>query len=148
MKNDSPRVASNQFTRVDLKATGETDASVLADLLRQTFAAIDEMALPPDDKTEGPVIGFRATAPNTSLLIAEVVNAAMAESDAQNVRVLAVDIAGIMPADDGIRCWGYLAVADRASERPAFTISGTPIFTHEGKIARGELALQIERVDK
>jgi hypothetical protein len=72
----------------------------------------------------------------------------MAESDVQHVRVLAVDIAGIMPVDEGIRCWGYLAVADRTAERPAFTISGDPILIQDGATVRGDLTLLIERVEK
>lgn len=56
------------------------------------------------------LIGFRSIATGIADLLAAVVEDAFGEAEAQGTRVVAAEVSGVMPVDDGVRCWGFVSV--------------------------------------
>ncbi|MGB3305418.1 MAG: hypothetical protein WBA63_04470 [Thermomicrobiales bacterium] len=129
---------------VTVDVAGGTEAALIASALRAVFRHTDDL---PEDgaETDGEIIGFRATGNQLADLLVNAIHAALDEADAQHVTVLGVDVAGVMPIDEGLRCWGYLATSARSEDRPTCTIEGEPAIVRCDDQFSAEFTLRIER---
>lgn len=129
---------------VTIDVAGGTEAALIASALRAVLRRTDDL---PEDGAEmgGEIVGFRATGKQLSDVLVNAIHAALDEADAQRVTVLGVDVAGVMPIDEGLRCWGYLATSARSEGRPTCTIEGSPSIDRRDDLFHAEFALRIER---
>lgn len=72
----------------------------------------------PDHPEARALIGFRSVAVDLPALACLVVEDALAEADAQDARVVAADVSGVMRTDEGWRCWGFLDVEPSGNPIP------------------------------
>lgn len=135
--NDSSANATNTSGQRGIQVTARDETSLLAEVLRQVFRRTDDNSDESDvqlaSSSEGEIIGFRATAIDAATLLGATVTAALDEADSQNVTVLGVEIGGVMPISDGIRCWGYLTTTPRTS-----LTSNTLVVSSSSLIADGD----------
>ena len=133
-----------QAASLTIDVAGGTEAALIASALRAVFRLTDDL---PEDgaETNGEIIGFRATGKQLADVLVNAIHAALDEADAQRVTVLGVDVAGVMPIDEGLRCWGYLATSARSEGRPTCTIEGEPSIARRDNQFYAEFALRIER---
>ncbi|HWV35791.1 MAG TPA: hypothetical protein VNZ55_09160 [Thermomicrobiales bacterium] len=126
-----------------IDVAGGTEAALIANALRAVFRHTDDL---PEDgaETNGEIIGFRATGKQLADVLVNAIHAALDEADAQRVTVLGVDVAGVMPIDEGLRCWGYLATSARSEGRPTCTIEGEPAIVRRDDRFSAEFTLRIE----
>jgi len=143
---DHPTSVSEHHEPVTIAADATEERELILALLRRVFQEIDGMPTNPDQQPEDGVaiVGFRATASDLSSLILAALDAALEEADAQQVTVVGVDVAGIMPIDEGVRCWGYLATIDREAPRPAITVVPPVTVVHGPTNVRAEAQLRLE----
>ena len=133
-----------QAAAVTIDVAGVTEAALIASALRAVFRHTDD--LPGDGaETGGEIVGFRATGKQLADVLTNAIHAALDEADAQRVTVLGVDVAGVMPIDEGLRCWGYLATSARSEGRPTCTIAGAPAIVRHDDQFSAEFKLRIER---
>lgn len=93
------------------------------------------------------LIGFRSVAPDFAALVAATVEDAFREAEAQGARVVAAEVSGVMPIDEGMRCWGFVSVvmvpAEGASTMPRVT--GSPAIERGAGTIAATFSLAVER---
>lgn len=148
--NDSSANATNTSGQRGIQVTARDETSLLAEVLRQVFRRTDDnsdesdVQLASSSESEGEIIGFRATAIDAATLLGTTVTAALDEADSQNVTVLGVEIGGVMPISDGIRCWGYLTTTPRTSLTSNTLVVSSSSLIADGDCLHAEVVLTIE----
>ena len=101
------------------------DESTLVQILLDRIAALTIARAPVLD---GPpmLIGFRSVASSVATLLATVTEDAFGEAEAQGTRVIAAEVSGVMPIDEGLRCWGFVSVVPTPDHPPVPRILETP----------------------
>jgi len=146
--NDSSAAVTNTSGERRIQVTARDETSLLAEVLGQVFHSTDDM--PGESRAqstsapEGEIIGFRATAIDAATLLGATVTAALDEADSQNVSVLGVEIGGMMPTSEGVRCWGYLTTTPRTSSlATAFIVSSSRLVVNGDRL-HAEVVITIE----
>ncbi|MGC4108325.1 MAG: hypothetical protein QM753_18545 [Thermomicrobiales bacterium] len=100
-------------------------------------AVLDQVILATQTTTSAPaasfLIGFRSVADDLPALLAQAVGDAFGEADAHGATAIGAEVSGVMPIDEGLRCWGFVSVVPAAQPTPAPRIAGTPKVTREGR---------------
>ena len=131
-----------------IRVTARNETSLLTEVLRRVFYAQGdiprELGAQSVRAPEGEIIGFRAAAIDATTLLGATVTAALDEADSQNVTVLGVEIGGVMPISDGIRCWGYLTTTPRTSLTSSTLVVNSSSLIADGDCLHAEVVLTIE----
>ncbi|MGN6485814.1 MAG: hypothetical protein ACTHMX_15595 [Thermomicrobiales bacterium] len=109
--------------------TAPDEAALVQAVLDQVLA---RPSSPVDDAPTRPhLIGFRSVAADLPALLAATVEQAFGEAAGQGARVIAAEISGVMPVDDGVRSWGFVTVVPEPGALAVPAVIGVPVISRE-----------------
>lgn len=119
-------------TATDPRAIPITASAATAPALVE--AVLDRViaALPPSAPRDGAgLIGFRSVAPDLASLLAATIEGAFGEAEAQGAAVVAAEVSGVMPVDEGLRCWGFVSAVPASGPPPMPQVVASPAVTRQ-----------------
>lgn len=123
-----PIAAEPQPRTVPITASAATAPALVQAVLDRVIAA-----LPPTQHNgaSATLIGFRSVAPDLDSLLATTVEGAFGEAEAQGAAVVSAEVSGVMPVDEGLRCWGFVSAVPASGAPPMPQVIGSPAVTRQ-----------------
>jgi len=128
MPSPHPQPAEAPAAPVDrIVVTAPNEAALVQAVLDRAVALSAAEDAPAHDQ----VIGFRSVAVDLPSLLAETVEQAFGEAAVQGARVIGAEVSGVMPIDEGIRCWGFVSVIPVSGPLAVPAVIGIPEITRQ-----------------